>query len=397
MRLEADADAGRLPSLSAVPLNEQVQIEQWLELPVTEWSPFSLWLNCHPMRLEDQTVTQSPGEPRPFRGPATLAHVLYELLGGARQMGVPQHFPPLPAVNEAGNAMLRRAINGHGTSEDCVTFWERWLRACDMQPPAAWRIPRWLLNVASPGDVLRLLTDASLPAVELIARRRFRLGRSRSRSDFPTRVHRSDGSLDEAVTAQFSRVQALGEWTGSALTWRDGDGEKASTNGTHWEDTALSSIQGTAFSTAGVLTLARSYRIQVVPLPSTGLTGPASILNLSNWSGFKQSVPVDALPFGAVLLRPLDGQPITRDAIWLGMEIGFEPGVSGSFDWGLPSRTRRAACFLHLHGCFWIANSGLESNTLRLNDAALDPGQIAPLSEGQDLEIAGRRYKVTVS
>ena len=32
-----------------------------------------------------------------------------------------------------------------------------------------------------------------------------------------------------------------------------------------------------------------------------------------------------------------------------------------------------------------------------LHDAGLEPGQIAPLADGQDLEIAGRHYKVTVS
>ncbi len=57
---------------------------------------------------------------------------------------------------------------------------------------------------------------------------------------------------------------------------------------------------------------------------------------------------------------------------------------------------RSPAQFLSVQGCFWLANSSVEQIPLLVNEAILKPGQIAPLADGQTVEIGGRRYTVSV-
>jgi hypothetical protein len=58
--------------------------------------------------------------------------------------------------------------------------------------------------------------------------------------------------------------------------------------------------------------------------------------------------------------------------------------------------SRSPAQFLHFRGCFWVANSAVDKVPMSINEAPLEPGTIAPLADGQVLELGGRRYAVEV-
>ncbi|HEV7402884.1 MAG TPA: hypothetical protein VGO11_08165 [Chthoniobacteraceae bacterium] len=389
------SDAVFLDRIQVVLRGESAEPQGLLDTPVTEWPEFSVQI-AEPEEEElDRTIASTRMDQRTAAGAAPFARLLYELLGGKQRGGVTkQRPPPLPALNEEGNNILRQALTEEAERESYASFWQRWLRACEVvMEPGGWHIPKWLLPVAQPGTALYLVPSeqAGLP-IALIARPVFRLGRSRSTSDFPTRVLLRGGEVDEEKTVQVSRIQVLGEWREGRLTLRDGNGEKPSANGTLWNGEPLSAAVPAVFFAAGELVLGGVYHLNVTPVPRP--LGPPEIENLAEWSA--PSLTIVAPPdFGAVVFRPPAGQALTRDAVWLGRGIGFHPVRDRGPAWDLAA-TRSPAQFLYVHGCFWIANTSVDQNQLAVNEAILKPGQVAPLADGQAVELGGRKYTVTV-
>jgi hypothetical protein len=372
--------------------------QKLLDTPVTEWPEFHVRI-VEPEEKEeelDRTFVSTRVDQRTDGGGSSFARLLYELLGGKqRGAGSKQRPPPLPAINEEGNNVLREALAGEGERESYTSFWQRWLRACEVViQPSGWRIPKWLLPVAQPGSALYLTpAEQDDVPIALIARPVFRLGRSRSTSDFPTRLFNPAGEVDEEKTVQISRVQALGEWRDGHLTLRDGNGEKPSANGTLWNGEPLSPTSPVTFFAAGELLLGGMYHLTVTPVPRP-MGRPPEIENLPEWSA--PSVTFIGPPeFGAVVFRPAAGQAITRDAVWIGLGIGFHLARDRGPAWDLAG-TRSPAQFLYISGCFWLANTSIDQIPLLVNEATLKPGQIAPLADGQTVEIGGRRYMVSV-
>lgn len=385
-----------LGQILITPRGDSVDSQRLLDTPVTGWPEFTSHIEEPEEDELDRTFASTRVDQRTETGAAPFARLLYELLGGKqRGAATKQRPPPLPAINEEGNNILRQALVGEAERESYASFWQRWLRACEVViQPSGWRIPKWLLPVAQPGTAL-YLTPAEQDGVPiaLIARPVFRLGRSRSTSDFPTRVLLRDGEVDEEKTVQVSRIQALGEWREGHLTLRDGNGEKASANGTLWNGEPLSAKTPATFFAAGELVLGGIYRLTVTPVPRP-VGKPPEIENLPEWSPPSLTF-LGAPDFGAVVFRPQDGQPLTRDAVWLGRGIGFHLAREHGPAWDLGG-TRSPAQFLSVHGCFWLANTSVDQIPLLVNEAILKPGQIAPLADGQTVEIGGRRYTVAV-
>ena len=362
-----------------------------LGTPVTSWPVFTVKIS----ECSDETGEQTMANPRQAvggTGPSAFARLLYELLGGKKRVGVVKRPPPLPALNEEGNTILRQALVGEMERETCAAFWQRWLRACDVKVMAAgWRIPRWLLPVSQFGNVLHLTPqgEGDIP-ISLVARPVFRIGRSRSMTDYPTRIMKADGSVDEEATVLLSRVQAVAEAGPLGISLRDGNGQKASANGSSWNGEPLSSKQGILIEGPGELQLGGAYTLSVAPTVGPA-EGPRSIENFAEWWTPGPEPDLEVLDFAAVVFWPLKGQRATRDAVWVGRGVGINLAKEGGFSWDLTA-PRSPAEFVFAHGGFWLANASMEQNAIRLNDAALGPGQIAPLANTQTLEIGGRRF-----
>src|SRR4051812_45858632 len=114
-----------------------------LALPLEQWPAFALRLESDEPETLDRTIVVDTVESAASGGPAALARLLYDLLGGThRAPGTARRFPPLPALNEEGNAVLREALLAKVTlRETCANFWNRWLRACEVfAQPTGWRI-----------------------------------------------------------------------------------------------------------------------------------------------------------------------------------------------------------------------------------------------------------------
>ncbi len=396
----------------------------WIGRSIGEWPAWTLeWAETAEVGEGGKTMLGAAATVFPSAGVAggkagQLARLIYELLGGhPRSTG---ELSPLPAVAEEANQVLRQAVRGRfadGTA--FLHAWERSVaeqlaahRARELRRIGDLRIPRWLLEKAERGVVLRLIpADEDGVPIHLVARTEFRLGRSRSQSDFPVRL-RAAGEEDLVASKHLSRVHVLVERVGAELTVRDGNGERPSVNGSNLNGTTLDAGQPLPL-VSGVLTLGpagRGSQLSVQLLPEA--LGDVRIANLADWHGSTgnagsasdevseslvdglQRTPA-AAPVGAVAFQPLEEQPLLRDAVWLFADVGFELLIArANFIWsdeaGAPLR------FLHRHGAFWLARLGGDCGAVRVDEGALEPGQIAPLVSGQCLELGLTRFTLAV-
>ncbi|HEY2343183.1 MAG TPA: hypothetical protein VGH90_09155, partial [Chthoniobacteraceae bacterium] len=391
--------------------------DELLKTDVTKWPKFELLLLAeNPEDTEAGGMLVTTSDTSVLQSENTTARfgaLLYELLGGSRRdaWGAVQ-FSPLPHLDEQPNDLLHAAFEDESVNQ-CRAFWQNWKRAVgqiESAPPVAtappaekpaaaevkeWRIPRWLLGNAQPGEVLELTpVEEDRPSVRLSARSEFKIGRSRALSDFPVRcAEGSAGSGDEVK--ELSRVHVLMELCASGLTFRDGNGEKRSTNGSSFGGEPLDAKRPTFLYGRDVLTLSDTYRLEVAPVLQRQKTTFEPV-NLHEWKGSSESFANRWPISGAVFFLPLDRHPVVRDAVWLLSEIGFRlTGDDHHIAW-VDYEGLAKGWWLHRGGCFWLANSSLDEGEARIEDGVLELGQIAPLVNGQRLELGGRQFKVAV-
>jgi hypothetical protein len=244
-----------------------------------------------------------------------------------------------------------------------------------------------------PGTLLKLNPEnPAHPSIHLIARPAFRLGRSFFHADFITRFL-PETSANNDLTNQLSRVHALAEVNGTQVTIRDGNGDTPSVNGTSLDDQPLESEQPSPLKSRALLTLGGVYSIEITPL--VGQTPPP--LKISNSGESREANARRTALGGAVFFFPTQRQPAVRHAVWLFSEAGFGIDFVQRIVWDLRGRGESPASFHYDRGCFWLGNRTLANDTLEVAGTALDPGEIAPLTGGQELRIGTLRFKVELA
>jgi hypothetical protein len=374
--------------------------------PMGAWPPFALKLNPLSVRAllleaDGQTTLTTVTDLRTLvpearlNAPLRLAELLYEVLGGHVRIGRERRYTPLPALREEGNGVLRRALL-EDFYTDAASLWAA-LRAAEPseftqrtplashspQAPVRWKIPASLLEPCQSAKVLRLVpADPETPAVHLVARSTFTLGRSFAHADFVARFY-PETPANEDLTNQISRVHVTAEVSGESLTIRDGHHDSASVNGTQMDDRPLPSSPATPLERAVQLSLGGVYSVEIVPL----LTPEPPTIEIENLPAV---LPAEETPrhlHGAVFFLPARGQPALRHAVWIFSDAGFSLGSGQRFVWDTRGGGRSPATFHYLHSGFWLSNRGLASGVLRLEGTPLEPNEIAPLLEGQTLQI----------
>lgn len=319
---------------------------------------------------------------------AQMGELMCELLGGGRRDGHGTlRFSPVAGLSEAGNQILRRSMEEH--YEKCADLWKEWLLAVEPAAQAhgeAWEIPAWC---EPPGmDPLEYAEfaplESSAPAIRIVIRDQFRIGRSRRRSDWPARLQRG-GVLDEDAAVRVSRVHAVGVWKDGLPALLDGDGARPSANGSCWEGRAMSPGEPVLLNARGVLLLGATYRLEATPILQSGF---AALLALpAGWTPSRRQ--------GAVFFRPLDGCELIRDAVWVGSAIGFLLSPEGQVTWNDGTSGRSLGFFVQRGGQIWLANAGAKDENFTVDEHSVAVGEVAPLRDGQTLKIGPARYAVT--
>jgi len=382
--------------------------------PITSWPAFSLKLNLISVRAAlpepdaENTAMTTMAEERPASGadhpPSTrLAALLYEILGGPMRNARERRYTPLPALLEEGNGVLRRALLDL-PSRDCATLWADLVRAEPAAgspapplsvavPPAepVWQRPASLPGAGEPGTVLKLTpAQPSQPALHVVARAVFKIGRSLQQADFVTRFLPPSVANDD-LTNQLSRIHVLAERAGDHLALRDGNGSTPSVNGTTLDDEPLDASQPKTLRHRALLTLGGVFSLEIIPLT----TPAAASLQIGGLE--PQAVATPPGPGGAVFFVPIQRQPTPRDTVWIFNEAGFGLDAAQRIVWDTRGLDGSPASFFHSRGSFWLANRTLDSGVLRVAGVPLAAGEIAALGKGQELRISAHTFTIDLA
>jgi hypothetical protein len=391
-----------------------VEPEKVATQAIAEWPPFAVKINALSVRalLSDTTsdttrtmivdLRNSPAN-EPVSAPRALAELLYELLGGRQRDADGRRYSPLSALHEEGNGVLRRALLV-APHADCTALWVDLRKAQGTNVPSGLHLaikrpeppPLTLCSHVPPTPapgLAAILTpkNPGIPAIHLIARPHFTIGRSLQSADFITRFL-PESAANNVLTDRLSRVHVVAENVGGKILLRDGNGSSPSVNGSTLDSHLLSPDHPTALHHRAILSLGHEYFMELLPLlQPLARTWPEA--KLENWPG--GDAP-QREPQGAVLCEPRHGQPIIRRAIWLFSEIGFGVDYGGRLIWDTRVGGDSPAALHHYRGCFWVRNRALVESVLQINGTPLDPEQVAPLASGQVLRLGGQDYAVEI-
>lgn len=354
--------------------------------PITEWPPFTLAALHLPVGGLEATALEVRAD---AAAPVRLARLVYELLGGRREVLSRDPPPAVAALNEAGNLILSRGLQ-RGAFRTSAEFWEEWKVACDIAAPLGLSIPGRWLQTAHKGKTLRIAIDSPAGAaasVSFVARPQFVVGRSSRLADLVVRFP-PDTAENRERTSEISRVHSVLEIGSEGLSVRDGDGATASRNGSRWQGEPLGPSASKLIGDGGVLRLGSVFAVNVRPLWESR---PAiAIGNLCQWLGFEPAAPKtfsdqsreQVRRVAAVLFEPVTPLPGER-AIWLLDRLEFRAGTD-ALQWA-PELVRSgdAPAFVYAHGAFWL-QAGTAS-PLELDGTPLHLGDIAPLAASQRL------------
>lgn len=416
------------------------EISRLRGVQIGEWRGFTVKLN--PMSMSsllplspEETMSTMISPMLASAGPmltpsAGFAEMIHQLLGAPRRSDRHRRYVPLGTLNEAGNHVLRRVLEGGTPPASCAIFWKDLLDATGLAdqprkapptppPPPVFksppvsaapppppvvappplpkrrilRIPDAFLGQVQAGTILRFTPrDISFTPIQFIARPTFRLGRSLYHSDFVTRVL-PETPENEKLTKELGRVHALAELSGNWITIRDGNGEQGSVNGSTFEGKALSPDKLTRITSRGVLTLYRNYELEIVPM--LGSTDLGWIVeNEAAWPG---PPPPAAIPLnGAVVFQPRRNQPALRQAAWLFTRLDFAIGSRGDVTWCEAGAPLSQGSFIYHRGQFWLATFSPPPGSIALNDIELPPDSIVPLVAGQPFRLGPGNYVVEI-
>ena len=383
--------------------------------PIADWPAFSVKVNPFSVRglisdttsdttrtlvVDTRTATTAPEN---VSGPRVFAELLYELLGGRQRDADSRRYSPLSALHEEGNGVLRRALLVTPHS-DCQALWQdlRKAQGSDVPPgvhlsvkrtpPRPLEIPAPALGTPDPGLGLILTPeDPALPAIHLVARPQFTIGRSLQSADFITRFL-PESAANNALTDRLSRVHVIAENVAGRLLLRDGNGSSPSVNGSLLDGHLLSPDHPTTISHRAILSLGHEYFLELIPLlhPTPREWPPGQ---LAEWPG-AEAPPRE--PPGALVCEPRNGQPVIRRSVWLFSEIGFGMDACGRVVWDTRGAAESRAAFHHHRGCFWLRNHALPESSLAVGGIALAPEQVAPIATGQTLLLGSARFTAEI-
>jgi len=384
--------------------------------PLDQWPAFTLKLNAFSLRgiitlpANDDTTTHTviadPRQPTDISesyGPREFARLLYELLGGRIRELDARRYSPLPALQESGNAVLRRTLLAMPHT-DCQSLWNDLVAAQpELNRPAPaplassipgsppLRIPEPLVTKPHPATLLQLEpTDAHTTSIRLVARPRFNIGRSTQHADFVARLL-PENDTNNALTNRLSRIHSFLEATPDGLQVRDGNGNGPSLNGSSLDGEPLMPNPATPLPHRSFLQLGDEYSLELVPVCHL-VRRSLSITNLEAWRGPGEK-PAGKLTGGIVCL-PSGGQPATREAAWIFTEVGFGLSATERLVWDTRGRSESPAAFHYFRGCFWIRNRSLPESAIVCNGTPLHRNEILPLCPGQTLDLGSHTFTI---
>jgi TIR domain len=255
---------------------------------------------------------------------------------------------------------------------------------------STWSIPEKFLAQAEAGTKLKLEpidSSATLPAIHLVARGEFKLGRSRQEADFLTWYWPRSPEQDDR-TRRLSKLHVIAEVDGDKVILRDA----GSANRATFEGHLLSEEENDFIDQRGTLILSHEYQLDVTPFAST-LSGPLTIVNEGLWSGPPAKPAMSRR--GCVRFMPVNSEIAMYIALWVFTDANFGSSKLNPLVLDIPAVAEVEGRFYYYRQNFWIEDLP-NGNGVTVEDHALAVGEIVPVVNGARVRIGETTFRATV-
>jgi hypothetical protein len=332
--------------------------------------------------------------------PADLAGGVKNLVGNSDKPGVPVGFvPDLGEFLDAGTvyslgALLNMELPENFERLDLTRDYEVDLQEEELANVAqSLQIPENFLGLAQEGTLLALEalgTPTASPhqEIRLVGKPSFNLGRLREESDFLLWFWPRN-QIHDTKTRRISKKHCTLTAKGGKLYVEN----VAAASLTTFDGQEVTGAEGVPLERRGILNLSGIYFLDVTRFPSAHPQGP-TIANLEAWRGTKSTPP--SIGSGSVRFMAVTPHVLPQNSSWLLSDATFGTSRINPVILKLDGLAEIQGRFHHYRGGFWVENVAGNSAVM-VNGEILPAGSIAPLVDGQVLQLGGSRFSVTVS
>jgi hypothetical protein len=254
------------------------------------------------------------------------------------------------------------------------------------------QIPDSYLGSVATGTILKLEplgSSATVPyqEIRLVARPSFSLGRSGEESDYVAWFWPRN-EVHDVKTRRISKKHCALALRGTELVVAN-----AATKGsTAFEGENIVQPEGIPLGNGGVLDLSGIYFLEVARFYSPFPHGPP-ISNIDRWVGPRSSEPVAV--GGSVRFLPVTPHVLPQNSTWLLTDATFGASRANGILLELQGFAEIQGRFHYHRSAFWLENFQ-DNGAVQLDGKNLEPGSIAPLKDGQTIQLGERKFRVTL-
>jgi hypothetical protein len=253
-------------------------------------------------------------------------------------------------------------------------------------------IPEQFLGHVQSGTKLKLepnneAGEKTAAAIHLVARKEFRLGRSRQDADYLAWFWPRSTENDER-TKRLSKVHVIAQVRGERLTLRDAGSANRST----FEGQPLGEAGSIAITERGTLILGNEYHVEATPFESA-LDGELQIANEQMWGG-PPNPPKSAVR-GAVRFLPVNSEIALYNSVWILSDATFGRGRSNAVVIDVPDAAEVEGRFYYYRSNFWVETLPT-GRGITVDNYKLRQRDVVPLVSGATVIIGNHSFRTTV-
>ncbi len=249
-------------------------------------------------------------------------------------------------------------------------------------------IPRLFLDYIKQGKVLNLLPmNDDTYGIRLVAKNKMTIGRKRDEADYIAWFMPRSPSNDEK-TKHISKVHITAEAIDGKIYFRN----ESTSSSASLDGKPLSLNKSEILNQRAILLLADEYFIDVQYANSYYNKEP-TISNISLWNGPDKSPTLNAR--GSVRFLPINSDIAFYEVIWIFTDASFGASKANQVVINADGLSEFQGRFLYYRGCFWLENR-ISNNATKINSMILEANEVAPLINGQLLQLGNINYHVEV-